>query len=628
MKSSLNRLALAMLALSCGLLSSWAQTSPAPPGQLTYQGFLTDANGAPLATNAPKNYTVYFRLWNAATGGTALWGEQQVVTVDRGYFTVMLGAGSAISGVNWTNDLTGFFNAPDASSRYVGTTLTDLSASEIVPRLRLLPAPYSLLSSYAMTASNVVGLNTVSSDNLATNIGIWTVAGPNVYRAAGKVGIGTNAPAENLTIANVPGYDLGLKLTGNGNGTGMALESTATGGHKFALFSAGTGVTAPVGSFSLFDDTAGKYRLTLSSAGNFGINNAAPVFPIDFSETLGDKIALWDTGGSASYGFGVQSALLQIHTDTAGADIAFGSGSSASFTETMRIKGSGYVGIGTSSPVVPLDIATSASYGTSSLLWYYDEYGTGVNFGAWGAPVSVLASGGVTTGYGFFLLSDKRVKKDFVESDSKKDMEMLSRLRVTDFAYIDKVRYGDRRKKGLIAQEVEEVFPEAVTHQTGAVPDIYKRAACHDGWVELATDLKKGERVKLITSKGEDVYEVLEATKDSFRTALKTDDNKVFVFGREVKDLHTVDYDLITALTVSATQELAKREAKLEERESELEQRAARLETVEREVAELKKAMAQLAAPTRNGHIATQTVPQGNAAVETHGSLVAARLEQ
>ena len=39
---------------------------------------------------------------------------------------------------------------------------------------------------------------------------------------------------------------------------------------------------------------------------------------------------------------------------------------------------------------------------------------------------------------------------------------------------------------------------------------------------------------------------------------INTDGKEVFVFGREVKDFRTVDYEAITTLNVSATQELAR----------------------------------------------------------------------
>ncbi len=52
---------------------------------------------------------------------------------------------------------------------------------------------------------------------------------------------------------------------------------------------------------------------------------------------------------------------------------------------------------------------------------------------------------------------------------------------------------------------------------------------------------------------------MLEVTAGRFRTAFKADADTVFVYGREVKDFRTVDYEAIAMLNVSATQELHRR---------------------------------------------------------------------
>ncbi len=96
--------------------------------------------------------------------------------------------------------------------------------------------------------------------------------------------------------------------------------------------------------------------LALNAQGNFvGIGTSTPGFPLTFANALGDKISLWGQSGN-HYGLGIQSGLLQIHTDVAASDIAFGFGSSAGFTERMRITGDGDLGIGTSAPATRLDV--------------------------------------------------------------------------------------------------------------------------------------------------------------------------------------------------------------------------------------------------------------------------------
>lgn len=113
---------------------------------------------------------------------------------------------------------------------------------------------------------------------------------------------------------------------------------------------------------------------------NLGIGNNAPLFPLSFGQAPGDKISLW-SNSSNSYGFGIQSSLLQIHTDISAADIAFGHGSSASFVETMRIKGNGNVGVGTSSPYSPLTFNDNLGEKVSLYGAPGNNYGLGVQGG-------------------------------------------------------------------------------------------------------------------------------------------------------------------------------------------------------------------------------------------------------
>ncbi len=94
--------------------------------------------------------------------------------------------------------------------------------------------------------------------------------------------------------------------------------------------------------------------------GKVGIGVANPNAPLSFTDAIGQKITLWGQSGNALYGFGIAPGSLQIHTDTLNSDVLFGYGSSAAFTETMRVKGNGNVGIGTKTPQAKLQVTGGA----------------------------------------------------------------------------------------------------------------------------------------------------------------------------------------------------------------------------------------------------------------------------
>jgi hypothetical protein len=96
-----------------------------------------------------------------------------------------------------------------------------------------------------------------------------------------------------------------------------------------------------------------------ANAQNVGINNPTPQYPLSFNGAVGDKISLWTDGTSTHYGLGVQNGLLQLFTKTINDDVVFGFGSSTAFTERMRVKGNGNVGIGNSVPYSPLSFTTA-----------------------------------------------------------------------------------------------------------------------------------------------------------------------------------------------------------------------------------------------------------------------------
>ena len=212
-----------LLSLALAFASLWgtsralAQATANPPEKMTYHRYLVDATGAALGLSAPKNYDVIFRIWDSQSGGSKLWTEQQTVTVDKGYFSVLLGEGSSIGEAR--PGLSTIFTNATASDRWVGITVKGIGAGsppadvDILPRLRLLSSPYAFLASKAIIVDGAgVTTGTISDARLSGNVALR--AGGNTFTGnqvvnGGNIGLGVAVPTAALHIAG------GIKINTN-----------------------------------------------------------------------------------------------------------------------------------------------------------------------------------------------------------------------------------------------------------------------------------------------------------------------------------------------------------------------------------------------------------------------------
>ena len=162
-----------------------------PPERMTYQGYLVDGNGAPLANSAPTNYDAVLRVYAAKQGGTAIWAEQLMVTLDKGYFSALLG-----EGVKYSNEdhekLSDAFDGADVSDRFIGMTVTSLAGSdtEIAPRLRLVTSPYAYTVTRARRLSDGSGNSNFFKDGAALKLGAETTPTLTLPDAGGATLVG------------------------------------------------------------------------------------------------------------------------------------------------------------------------------------------------------------------------------------------------------------------------------------------------------------------------------------------------------------------------------------------------------------------------------------------------------
>ncbi len=143
-----------------GLLAPHA-AAQAPPNQLHYQGFLTDAAGAPLhcpsAADCPSGpINVTFSIYDASAGGTPLWQETvSNVAIDTGVMQAILGDINPLTPAALANAQT-----------YIGLAIN--GGGELFPRQRVVASAYAIWSersASAEVASNADALGGLPSSS-------------------------------------------------------------------------------------------------------------------------------------------------------------------------------------------------------------------------------------------------------------------------------------------------------------------------------------------------------------------------------------------------------------------------------------------------------------------------------
>jgi hypothetical protein len=248
--------------------------------------------------------------------------------------------------------------------------------------------------------------------------------------------------------------------------------------------------------------------------------------------------------------------------------------------QAMVIKASnGYVGIGESNPLCPLHIGKNQTLtneffksivgGDNTYTVVSDVPGSIHTPGydtSW--SFSIMAKGLIGCN-ALILNSDARIKKDitFIE-------DSLQKLRLVEpkkYKHIE--NKNNHEIFGFIAQQVKEHFPEAVILKTDFIPNVNKLTtyeSLSDNQIRIQdlsqVDIVVGDKVRIVNSKGEHIVEVI--SKESNNTVVlqlnnplemsgdSNIDKYIYIYGKEVKDFHTLNKDYLFTINFSATQEL------------------------------------------------------------------------
>jgi hypothetical protein len=442
-----------------------------------------------------------------------------------------------------------------------------LSTTSVAPQLR-----------FERTGNNSIDIGQDSNGSFVVEGGD---ASRMVVENTGQVGIGTATPESQLEIISTAKETLEAASSST-VGTWFSLKNSSVGGKKWHFISTGSANTEGSGSFLLKEDLTARMFIE-KTTGEVGFGTVTPNAQLEVAGTVNETLR-----ANSSSATGTWFSMLNTSTGgnnwkmiSTGVNNSEGSGhlilkDNSGFK--MIIKSNGAVGIGTDIPNKAKLVVDGNLSSNSSPYGYLNSSGsTGTSSGT--NSYSIYTTHRIATSE-LNVYSDARIKKIKGLSDNANDLNILKNIQITDYQLIDSISKGNTNYKKVIAQQVEEVYPSAITKMTDFVPDIYQLSAMEKGFIPLTkTTLKAGDIIKLITDEKQEVVEVLNVSANGIKVNSEKS-GKVFVYGKEVNDFRTVDYEALATLNISATQALLKRIEVLEKENQRINQLAQEVESL------------------------------------------------
>ncbi|HLP53321.1 MAG TPA: tail fiber domain-containing protein [Chitinophagales bacterium] len=488
----------------------------------------------------------------------------------------------------------------------------------------------------ATGAQGATGFLAAATDTGSTtywNGSTWVTNSTNIYNVGGEVGIGTVNPNSKLHIKSPSQFTLAVdadeypEITFRKNGIIKAYDavSTQNGGYFVNSIPGDRIFMTQSGSF-IFGN-AGTETVRFTNGGLVGIGTNNPTFTFHVSG---------DGNFNGTLGVGMQGQTRYNIFDVRG-NMAIGSGYAGTFTApTNGAIIQGQVGIGTWAPRFPLDVSDAGGYcacWTSAETWFgIGNVGLSSSSNATTGSVSIYANNWIGSGSGFVIHSDERLKDIAGISKGADDLQTLNRIEITDYTLRDKHENTKPFKK-VIAQQIEKVYPQATMHTAAKryIANLYQVVSnftVTDSIITLVlpTPILQKDKADIVAGAAIRFYlndktnpqlsKQEEGTIKSvngntltihFREPKEAEkSDKIFVYGTEVSDLLSVDYEAISMLNVSATQELDKKISALTNENESLKATIKKMQSGDKELMEMIKAM-QAQLDVINGRLVTTT---------------------
>lgn len=397
----------------------------------------------------------------------------------------------------------------------------------------------------------------------------------------GNAGIGTSTPTAAKLVINAGGTEgQGLDLSSSNSVANLRIiQNTNSENDKDLFLGYGSGTNSSVHLYSNNDET----MTVKNNQVGIGINNPTANLDVARGNSVFGTALFRGTNYNSRF-FVSNEERTYINGGTSGAGV---------YINVENPNGNVYLGglngavaIGTSTPLAPLHVAKQTGTLNAQGRRYFTvsngelAYDLGSTSG-----ISIRADGNFLANGAYIAISDKRIKNILGITNTANDLATLNRIEVTDYKFKDEVSNGSGLQKKVIAQQLQEVYARAIVTNKGIIPNVFAVAqetkVLAQSTIIITTkahEFATGDKVKLIlekTGEKELIVTVIDANTFSVAEAIK---DKVFVYGKHVNDLLTVDYDAVSMLNVSATQELSKQIEQLKAENTKLQNRLMKIE--------------------------------------------------
>ena len=317
-----------------------AMSHAAVPQKINYQGYLTNAAGTPYHGAIEIRFSIY----DVPSGGTALWSETQVVTVDHGVYGVNLGE---------TTPLSLTFDA----QYYLGVRVS--TEPEMTPRRALASVPYALragsVDAAAGTISGVTAGAGLAGGGTTGSIALDVGAGTGILVGSDAVSVDTAViqrrvsalcPAgQSIRAINLDGTVV-CQIDANSGGTitGVTAGSGLTGGGNTGniTLDVGTGVGLTAGADSISVNFAGSGSAATAARSDHA--HAGLYVDLSTNQTI-DGVKSFSSNLLAQSNVGIGTATPTQRLEISGNVKISGSGNGLGFpdgtTQTTAVTGGG-----------------------------------------------------------------------------------------------------------------------------------------------------------------------------------------------------------------------------------------------------------------------------------------------